>query len=406
MVNVLKICGSSWVNASRDKRELSVYQELGAEVTVLAKGNVEDYGRIDYVDGFRVIRYTTRPLGKYVPDMINRFISLFLWAYEVRKINPDIISGHDLMPALTIAWMATLFKKKKPKLIYDSHEFELGRNVKRGIIQKLTIKYWERFLIKRCVFTIMVNDSIADEVQHIHKLKTRPVVIRNTPQYWELNEVECLATRKHLLEMLKEKERKESQGTLVNEETFLIIYYGAITFGRGIETLIRLVSINPEIKAIILGNGDEKYVKSIIELAKKNKVDGKIIFHSAVNVGDLWKYVGAADLSLVMISKGAKSYYYALPNKFFESIQSLTPIVASDFPEMRRIIKHYGIGLVSNPDDINQINACVERMRTDKKLYDSCKEQLKIAKKELCWEKEKQILADEFSKIICNELCH
>ena len=44
--------------------------------------------------------------------------------------------------------------------------------------------------MRRCAFSIMVNDSIADEVQKIHALKQRPVVIRSTPYCWELDEAE------------------------------------------------------------------------------------------------------------------------------------------------------------------------------------------------------------------------
>lgn len=92
--------------------------------------------------------------------------------------------------------------------------------------------------------------------------------------------------------------------------------------------------------------------------------------------------------------------YYSLPNKFFESIQALTPIVASDFPEMRRIIAQYKIGLNCNSDDLNQINSCIERMRVDKEYYRKCKENLEIAKKDFCWENEKKILVNEFSKLV------
>ena len=88
--------------------------------------------------------------------------------------------------------------RKKVKLIYDSHEFELGRNVKRRKAALTLVKWWEGFLMKRCVFSIMVNDTIADEVMRIHNLKNRPIVIRSTPNLWNIDNDECLRTRTEL----------------------------------------------------------------------------------------------------------------------------------------------------------------------------------------------------------------
>ena len=178
------------------------------------------------------------------------------------------------------------------------------------------------------------------------------------------------------------------------------MYHGVLTNARGIETLLRLAARNPEICAFILGNGQEPYVKQLHRLAEELKVEDRVQFHPAVRIEELWRFVGAADLSLMMIEGKAKSYYYALPNKLFESIQSLTPIVASDFPEMKRIIDHYGIGLTCNPDDLEAINECVEKIRTEKDFYTRCKENMRLAKEELCWEKEKQVLIRAFKEIV------
>ena len=383
---VLKICAGTWENASRDKRELSVYRDLGAEVLVLAKGADTDCGRAEEVDGFTVLRMNSRPLGSRFPNVVNRFVSLFTWARIARKLHPDTITGHDL-PGLTIGWISGWFQKNKPKLIYDSHEFELGRNVKRGAFAKFFVKHGERFLMRRCVYSIMVNDSIADEVQRIHRLPTRPIVVRSTPDNWEIDEAVCRQTR------------AEMTPPLAKEGSFLVMYHGVLMNGRGIETLLRLTAENPEICAFILGNGQPSYVETLHRLAAELGVEDRVLFHPAVKIQELWRFVGAADLSLMMIEGKAKSYYYALPNKLFESIHSLTPIVASDFPEMKRIIDHYGIGLTCDPEDLDAINACVERMRTDRDFYARCKENIGPAKEELCWEHEKQVLIRAFKEI-------
>lgn len=165
---VLKISCNDWKNASHDKRELSAYRELGEEVAVVAKGGVSDRGRIEIVDGFNVFRLTTRPFGNKIPNSINRIISIFQWARFVRLLQADVITAHDI-DALFIAWMSCrgVPKRKRPDLIYDSHEFEIERNVKRSRLQKYAITKLERFLIKRCTFSIMVNDNIAEEVSRI-----------------------------------------------------------------------------------------------------------------------------------------------------------------------------------------------------------------------------------------------
>lgn len=200
-MRVLKICTGTWENASRDQRELNVCRELGAETVVLAKGNREDRGREDTVDGFTVFRYTTRPY-KHIPILVNRVLSIFQWAKYAGTLDADIISGHDI-GGWTIGWLSKFFTRKRPIFVYDSHEFELGRNTKRSKLQLAAIKLWEKKVISLSAFTIVVNDSIADELVKIYKLKERPVVVRNIPNKWEIDAVVCAETRKELEKMFR-----------------------------------------------------------------------------------------------------------------------------------------------------------------------------------------------------------
>ncbi len=383
---VLKIVANTWENESRDIRELSVVRELGANVLIMAKG--ERTGTQEIIKGFPVYRMSTRPLGKHIPNEINRFISIFTWAYQARKFKPDIISGHDLIPLL-IGWISSCFLKKenRPKFVYDSHEFTIYAG-KKNKIQIFLTKYLERFLIKKCVFIIEVNDLIADEVQRIHGLKERPIVVRNIPEKWNIDPKVCEKIRRQIIEKTG------------GRNLFLLMYHGGLMPERGIEILIEILTLNSELYLYLLGDGTEAYVTGLIKLAKQMGVSHRVVIHKAIPHEELWKYVGAADVGMIPVKAAWKSYYYMLPNKFFENIQAETPIICSNFPVIKALVEKYQIGMTCNPERADKLNQCIEKFRLDQEFYQNCKRNMKIAKEELCWEKERLILVEAYRKII------
>ena len=369
---LLKVCGGTWESASRDIRELSVAKELGYEIEVVAKGDCT--GSHDIVAGYKVNRVSTRPLGVNFPNGLNRVTALFTWAKFVKKFNADVITGHDIL-GLTIAYMSNFGNKKKAKLVYDSHEFEIGRASERSKIKTFLIAFWEKFLMSKCIFSIMVNDSIADEVQRLYRQKRRPIVARNTPVYWKIDENEIIKVKNNILKELS-----------MPQQTFMVMYHGALFKERGIENLLQAISQLPDVCCIILGNGEEVYKKELIQKCISLKIEQRVYFHEAVSHAELYKYVGAADVGIITIPGLYRSYYYMLPNKFFENIQSQTPVIVSDFPEIGELTTKYGIA--------------IKKMQKDKDFYRNCKENIKLAKEELCWENEKKELEDAYRKLL------
>ena len=102
---------------------------------------------------------------------------------------------------------------------------------------------------------------------------------------------------------------------------------------------------------------------------------------------------------MVTVIPAVKSYYYMLPNKFFENIQSETPVIVSDFPAVGTIVDQYEIGIKVDPEVPESIAAAICRMREDKEFYRTCKENLKQAKEELCWENEKKALLEAYQRL-------
>lgn len=385
-IKIVKVCIGEWKNQSRDEREMTLLQELGAEVVIVAK--TSDIEKSEIINGLKIEKISTKPI-KFKPlTFFNKGVGFIKWILYVRKKNADILSCHDLI-ALFIGYVSNIGKKYRAKLVYDSHEFELGRNTKRNKFVVCVIKILEGFLIRRVDLAIMVNESIANEVQTIYKLENRPVVVRNIPEYWNLDFGEIELKRKELVHCLNG-----------NEKTFFLMFHGAIMPNRGIENLIDVISQMDDIGLVILGNGEKYYIDYLKNLSRQKKCTSKIYFHEAVPLSDLYMFVGAADVGMINILGKNKSYYYMLPNKFFENIQSLTPVIVSNFPEVSKIVDEYNIGIKVDPNSIAEIIEAIEKMRYDKILYATFKSNLKKAKEELCWEKEKKVLEQAYEKLV------
>ena len=388
MKKVLKIVAHQWGAASRDRKELAICRELGCEISVMQKGDTKDKGRHEVIHGFDVYDYSTRPLGNArLLQPLNRFISLFTWAHYARKFKPDIISGHDYI-ALFIGWMSTTFipKKKRPKLVYDSHEFELGRNKKRSKLAVRIVKCIEGFLIKRCAFAIVFSDAVADRLVEIYKCK-RPVPARNIPLYWNIDE-----------DVINLRHREQCAEFGLSEDGFYMLYHGGIMENRGVEMLLK-ISADYSIPLLLLGNPvDERYYDKTLALAEKLKA--RVIFKRAVPLEELWQYVGAANVEMIVAPALCESYYLGLPNKLFESIQSLTPLITSNYPDLKRIVEGCDVGLTVDSSSEEDIVNAIFRLMNDKELYARFKANLRRAKDELCWEKEKKALYDAYRELI------
>jgi len=383
-VKVVKLVPIEYVNRSRDIRELSTLLELGCDVVVIAK---ESKTPMDYE--YPVIGLTTRPIEKWTTNAtINRVVSLFTWAKAARGQNPQIISCHDII-CLFIGWMATWGKKNKPKLVYDSHEFEYARNANRSSFQKEFVKYIERFLIKRSAMTMMVDDSIADEVKKLHHLNFRPVVVRNFPNRWILDE-----------EIIKKNREKFRKDYRIPDNATLFLYQGGLIPNRGVENAIKAISEVEGAYLLILGDGQRKEYVEKLKLQAIESVPDRIIFHPAVPYSELWEFTGIADVGLCILENVCLNHYYALPNKISEYIQSLVPPIVSNFPELKMIVEKYDIGEQCNPDDVSSLVDAMRKLQNDKVLLLHYKNNLVKAKEELCWEEESKRLKEAYIPII------
>lgn len=382
-MRLVKIVPNDFRNASRDVRELEVAQRAGYAVAVVCKLNPALPSQSS-TSSFPLHPLTTRPVA-WLPAGVNRLLSLFTWAKEVRGLHPDVISCHDI-DCLLIGWISLWRCQRRPRLIYDSHEYEYGRNTRRSALARECVRLEERFLMRQCAHTLVVNLSIAKMLRNLHHLRQRPVVVRNMPHRWELDQEAIAQQRSRLI---------ASKGW--DSSVHILLYHGGVTSGRGIETAIAALPHLDKAMLLVLGDGGEAYLASLRQLALQHKVQERVLFHEAVPYEELPQWVGVADVELCLIQNVCTSYYYSLPNKLFESIQALVPVVGSDFPEIRAIVQHYGVGEVCDPADAGAVAQAVGRLLDE--AQPRRREALLAAKEKLCWERESVILEQMYRSL-------
>ena len=255
---------------------------------------------------------------------------LFYLEYNIRLClfllnhKSDILLSNDLD---TLCANYFVSKIKKIKLVYDSHELftELPELIGRTFKKKIWL-FMENFFLQRISIAYTVSNSIADYYKDKYGINMS--VIANYPIARRIN----------------------NQAGSKNKK--MIIYQGAINKDRGIDLMIEsMLYVNAELH--IIGDGD--LLLEMREHVKRLNLDHKVFLKGKVAFSDLFDITKEADLGLSFEGNTCLSYRYALPNKIFDYINAEVPILISDLPEFRHVLKSYKVGAILESRDIQSV---------------------------------------------------
>ena len=129
------------------------------------------------------------------------------------------------------------------------------------------------------------------------------------------------------------------------------------------------------------------------------RLNEKVKFEPKKSPSELFLYTLCADLGLSLDKNTNLNYRFSLPNKIFDYIQAGVPILASDLPEVKKIIEGYNIGCISPDHNIKNLATLMNKMIDNKEMRLTWQENLKAASQELNWDHEKSKLLSIFSSI-------
>ncbi len=288
----------------------------------------------------------------------------------------DVLVTNDLdtlLPNFVIS------KIKKSELFYDSHEYftEVPELVNRPFVRGIWLSI-EKFIFPKLKNVFTVNQSIADLYSNKYHVPVK--VIRNLPI--QKSEFNSTLTR-HEFGLPSDKKIFLFQGAGINVD-------------RGAEEAIDAISSVENAVLLFIGGGD------VIEKLqnKSQQLKDKVFFLPKQPMETLYSYTALADFGLTLDKDTNLNYRFSLPNKLFDYIHAGLPVLATNLPEIKNIVDHYEVGLITPSISISDLAATMRLMMANQERIDSWKSNLKKASNELCWEKEQEKLYLIFKDVI------
>ena len=291
-------------------------------------------------------------------------IRLFIFLLFTKK---NLLFSNDLDTLLPNYLIGILQRKE---LIFDSHELfsEIPELVNKQQVKNVWV-YLEKTIIPKLQNVITVSDSIKNHYHNLYGISA--IVIRNIPK------IKKISQRNFEIDAKGKK---------------VILYQGSVNIGRGIELMIDTMALLDKYLFIVIGDGDilEQLNEKVSNLSLHNKVK----FLGKKTPEELKELTPNATIGMSLEEDLGLNYRYALPNKIFDYLHANVPVIVADLPEMRTLIKRYPIGEILTERTPKTLAKTIINMTNN-----SYEKELKTAKKELNWSKEKEKLISIFSKL-------
>lgn len=300
--------------------------------------------------------------------MFSRLGVIYRMLQSIHKKKPDIVHVHDvnMLPVGMILYYFFGYR-----FVFDAHEISVDREGYRKI--KWFILILEKWGFKNSIRAITTTEARAMYF-HSEYGVSPPVVIQNRADFYK-NEV------------IPEIDKRDGR--------FRVIYQGGLQEGRGIRTILEVAARLPEVEFLFVGGGAQSHL--VIE-GERNQ--GNVTYIPTVPSCELPKYTVSADVGIQVIRNTCINHYTTDSNKLFEYIQAGIPVIASDFPEIRKVIDSYNVGILVDPTSVNDVaNAIIQLKGQNLEEYSNS---ISAAQRELSWSVESQKLSNLYVEIESN----
>lgn len=294
---------------------------------------------------------------------------------QLVRSKPNVLHSHDVN-TLPTAWLASVITRVP--LVYDAHEISTDREGYTGF-RKL-VGWVEKKLMPRTAGTITTTDIRAKFFALAYKIP-RPLVLQNRPCLTHAPRTEKI--REHLG---------------LKEAWPIVLYQGGLQQGRGLELLVNVARQVNNAYFVFIGGG--RLTERLRALVSEFALEEQVYFIDTVSLSDLPLYTASADIGIQPIENTCLNHFSTDSNKVFEYIMAGLPIVASDLPEIRKLIKSFHLGLLVKPGYGAELVSAIQQLVVDKHARNLFSANAFKAAKLMNWEAQEKQLVNLYEKIL------
>lgn len=367
-MHIIMVLTNSFDPDPRVYKEAKTLVEMGASVEILAWDREKKYFEkpIDNYEGIIINRFfADGRYGSGVKQVLGYLKFIKQVNEHLKKTNYDYLHCHDF-DALIPGFIVKLFNSKV-QIIYDEHDlFYLYFEGRKGLLNKTiskVIKSVEKLMLKSVRSHIVVTPNM----KSLYKSVSNPVVITNAP----------------MKESFQQIEKSYRDKTVIG-------FIGAVRYLEELKILIDVASNFSGIEIFIAGRGTK-----LNELKKYVNDSGysSVEFYGEYDISQLEGLYKRIDITYLVYP--VDDSVVSLPNKFFESVITRTPLISSKGSEFGEIIENQKLGWSIDNDDLaSNLTSVLSSIQNDKGAIGYYKDNMLRNGKNYLWESNTEILKD------------
>lgn len=266
---------------------------------------------------------------------------------EIASLRPDVILCHDL----EMLWASVLAAKSlRIPLLYHAHEDWPAMVSERSRLEGFLLGLLERRLIR---FVDHVYAAGDDRAERFRRWGKRVTVIYGAKPLSELP-------------IIGDAERSAIRAAAgFGPEEFVLGIAGSLGRDEAVPTVLEAIrSLPAHVKLYVVGGGETKIAEAKASVERRS-LASRVVFTGRLPTQEYLRQTAAIDLGLALYFPTTRNQTTVVPLKLFDYMGLGIPILASNFPEMRRIVETCGCGATTNPEDAVAVRHAIESFLLD-----------------------------------------